>query len=186
MDKRKVAAKKRYEAAHDELLEAGENLLSNELLTELSLNSITNLTKISKTTIYEHFDSFNMFLAGVIGHVYKKMTTQYREKLQDDPKENIKTMFIDYREFLYKNFILGKNIYAAFVLLSDTDDFPEIDIYKELVEELNKLGLNNNEKNEFLKKFNFSIDDFRIDMANKNRTNINLLIHDLTLYLENY
>jgi len=46
--------------------------------------------------------------------------------------------------------------------------------------------LNNNEKNEFLKKFNFSIDDFRIDMANKNRTNINLLIHDLTLYLENY
>ena len=29
MDKRKVAAKKRYEAAHDELLEAGENLLSN-------------------------------------------------------------------------------------------------------------------------------------------------------------
>ena len=97
MDKRKVAAKKRYESAHDELLEAGENLLSNELLTELSLNSITNLTKISKTTIYEHFDSFNMFLAGVINHVYKKMTTQYREKLQDDPKENIKTMNINYR-----------------------------------------------------------------------------------------
>ena len=59
-------------------------------------------------------------------------------------------------------------------------------MYEDLVEELNKLGLNNNEKNVFLKKFNFSIDDFRIDMANKNRTNINLLIHDLTLYLENY
>lgn len=186
MDKRKIAAKKRYEAAHDELLEAGENLLSNELLTELSLNSITNLTKISKTTIYEHFDSFNMFLAGVINHIYKKMTTQYREKLQDDPKENIKTMFIDYREFLYKNSILGKNIYAAFVLLAGTDDFPNIDLYEDLSEALNKLGLNNNEKNVFLKKFNFSIDDFRIDISNKNRTNINLLIHDLTLYLENY
>ena len=186
MDKRKVAAKKRYEAAHDELLTAGENLLNNELLTELSLNSITNITKISKTTIYEHFDSFNMFLGSVISHVYKNMTVEYRKKLQDEPKENIKTMFIDYREFLYKNSILGKNIYAAFVLLSDTDEFPEMDIYEDLKIELHKLGLNNNEKNVFLKKFNFSIDDFRIDMANKNRTNINLLIHDLTLYLENY
>ena len=114
-----------------------------------------------------------MFLAGVIDHVYKKMTTQYREKLQDDPKENIKTMFIDYREFLYKNSILGKNIYAAFVLLAGTDDFPNIDLYEDLSEALNKLGLNNNEKNVFLKKFNFSIDDFRIDISNKNRTNIN-------------
>jgi len=186
MDKRKVAAKKRYAAAHDELLTAGENLLNNELLTELSLNSIANISKISKTTIYEHFDSFNMFLVSVIGHVYEIMTVQYREKLQDEPKENIKTMFIDYREFLYKNSTLGKNIYAAFVLLSDTDQFPEIDLYEDLKIELNKLGFNNTEKNVFLKKFNFSIDDFRIDMTNNNTANIDLLIHDLTLYLENY
>ena len=74
MDKRKVVAKNKYESVHEELLEVGTKLLSSDRLTEISLNSISEYTNISKTTIYEHFNSsFNVFLSEVILHVWKKI-----------------------------------------------------------------------------------------------------------------
>ncbi len=72
MDKRKVIAKNRYEEIHYELLEVGEKLLNTKRLTRIWLNSINEYTDISKTTIYEHFHSFEEFLSDVIKHVYKK------------------------------------------------------------------------------------------------------------------
>ena len=66
MDKRKVIAKNRYEEIHYELLEVGEKLLNTKRLTQISLNSIKEYTDISKTTIYEHFHSFEEFLSDVI------------------------------------------------------------------------------------------------------------------------
>ena len=68
MDKRKIIAKNRYEEIHYELLEVGEKLLNTKRLTQISLNSINEYTNISKTTIYEHFHSFEEFLSDVIKH----------------------------------------------------------------------------------------------------------------------
>ena len=186
MDKRKIVAKKRFENVHKELLGVGEKLLNTKNLTEITLNSITDYTEVSKTTIYEHFTSLDSFLAGVVQHVYEKMTSEFRSKKEGDPKQNIKTMFIDYKEFVYKNPNLGKNIYASFVMLSGSDKFPKINLYEDLEKELDMLGLDNEEKKIFLKKFNFSIDDFRNDLENGNTANIDLLINDLTFYLEKY
>ena len=74
MDKRKLVAKNKYDSVHNELLEVGVRLLSSERLTEISLNTISEYTNVSKTTIYEHFNSsFNAFLSEVIIHVGKKI-----------------------------------------------------------------------------------------------------------------
>ena len=71
-------------------------------------------------------------------------------------------------------------------MLSGSDKLPKINFYEYLEKELDMLGLDNKEKNIFLKKFNFSIDDFRNDLENGNTANIDLLINDLTFYLEKY
>ena len=186
MDKRKIVAKKRFEKVHKELLEVGEKLLNTKNLTEITLNSITDYTEVSKTTIYEHFTSLDSFLAGVVQHVYEKMISEFRSKKEGDPKQNIKTMFIDYKEFVYKNPNLGKNIYASLLMLSGSDKLPKINFNEYLEKELDMLGLDNKEKKIFLKKFNFSIDDFRNDLENGNTASIDLLINDLTFYLEKY
>ena len=78
MDKRKLVAKNKYDSVHNELLEVGIRLLSSERLTEISLNTISEYTNVSKTTIYEHFSSsFNAFLSEVIIHVGKKIQNIY-------------------------------------------------------------------------------------------------------------
>jgi len=187
MDKRKVIAKNRYEEIHHELLEVGEKLLNTKRLTQISLNSIKEYTDISKTTIYEHFHSFEQFLSDVIKHVYKKRRQSYLEKLQDKPKENIKTIFKVWTEFTYENFTLGRNIYAAYILLAGKYNFQLMGgVYKDLDLELEKLGFSNKEREEFIGKFYFSIDELIIDLENENKNNINSKINDLILYLDNY
>ena len=191
MDKRKVIAKNRYEEIHYELLEVGEKLLNTKRLTQISLNSINEYTDISKTTIYEHFHSFEEFLSDVIKHVYKKRRQSYLEKLQDKPKENIKTIFKVWAEFTYENFTLGRNIYAAYILLAGKYNFQLMGgVYKDLDMELEKLGFSNKEREEFIGKFYFSIDELIIDVENENKNNINSrindVINDLILYLDNY
>lgn len=186
MDKRKLVAKKRFEDVHSELLSVGEKLLNTKNLTGITLNSITDYTEISKTTIYEHFSSLDIFLAGVIEHVYEKMTSQFRQKKGGDPKQNILTMFNDYRDFIYKNPTLGKNIFSSFIMLSGSDSFPKINLYLDLEKELDMLGLDYKEKKIFLKEFNFSMEAFIEDLQNGDESNIDLLINDLTFYLETY
>ena len=186
MDKRKVIAKNRYEEIHYELLEVGEKLLNTKRLTQISLNSINEYTNISKTTIYEHFHSFEEFLSDVIKHVYKKRRQSYLEKLQDEPKENIKTIFKVWTEFTYENFTLGRNIYAAYILLAGKYNFQLMGVYEDLDMELEKLGFSNKERKEFIGKFYFSIDELIIDLENENKNIINSKINDLILYLDNY
>ena len=186
MDKRKIIAKNRYEEIHYELLEVGEKLLNTKRLTQISLNSINEYTNISKTTIYEHFHSFEEFLSDVIKHVYKKRRQSYLEKLQDEPKENIKTIFKVWTEFTYENFTLGKNIYAAYILLAGKYNFQLMGVYEDLDMELEKLGFSNKERKEFIGKFYFSIDELIIDLENENKNNINSKINDLIQYLDNY
>tara|TARA_B100001769_G_C21914535_1_gene493395 strand:- start:102 stop:290 length:189 start_codon:yes stop_codon:yes gene_type:complete len=59
-------------------------------------------------------------------------------------------------------------------------------VYKDLDLELEKLGLSNKEREEFIGKFYFSIDELIIDLENENKNNINSKINDLILYLDNY
>ena len=187
MDKRKVIAKNRYEEIHYELLEVGEKLLNTKRLTQISLNSINEYTYISKTTIYEHFHSFEEFLSDVIKHVYKKRRQSYLEKFQDEPKENIKTIFRVWTEFTFENFTLGRNIYAAYILLAGKYNFQLMGVYEDLNMELEKLGFSNKEKEEFIGKFYYSIDEWiSLGMENENKNNINSKINDLILYLDNY
>ena len=59
-------------------------------------------------------------------------------------------------------------------------------VYKDLDMELEKLGFSNKEREEFIGKFYFSIDDLIVDLENENKNNINSKINDLILYLDNY
>ena len=58
--------------------------------------------------------------------------------------------------------------------------------YEDLDMELEKLGFSNKEREEFIGKFYFTIDELIIDMENENKNNINSKINDLILYLDNY
>ena len=116
----------------------------------------------------------------------KKRKQNYVEKLQDKPKENIKTIFKAWTEFTYENFTLGKNIYAAYILLAGKNNFQLMGVYEDLNMELEKLGFSNKEREEFIGKFYFSIDELIIDIENENKNNINSKINELILYLDNY
>jgi len=59
-------------------------------------------------------------------------------------------------------------------------------VYEDLDMELEKLGFSNKEREEFIGKFYFSIDELIIDLGNENKNNINSKINDLILYLDNY
>tara|TARA_X000001036_G_scaffold224969_1_gene210508 strand:- start:56 stop:241 length:186 start_codon:yes stop_codon:yes gene_type:complete len=59
-------------------------------------------------------------------------------------------------------------------------------VYEDLNMELEKLGFSNKEREEFIGKFYFSIDELIIDIENGNRNIINSKINDLILYLDNY
>ena len=108
MDKRKIVAKKRFENVHKELLGVGEKLLNTKNLTEITLNSITDYTEISKTTIYEHFTSFDSFLAGVVQHVDEKMASEFRSKKGDDQNRILKLYSMTIENLFIKTLILEK------------------------------------------------------------------------------
>lgn len=57
IDKREVRAWQKFDKVHIELLEAGVELLSEKAISSLTLNSLAKYTDISKTSIYNHFNS---------------------------------------------------------------------------------------------------------------------------------
>ena len=121
--------------------------------------------------------------AAKAGFATKKEIDKEIKKL----KENIKTIFKVWTEFTYENFTLGRNIYAAYILLAGKYNFQLMGgVYKDLDMELEKLGFSNKEREEFIGKFYFSIDELIIDLENENKNNINSKINDLILYLDNY
>ena len=183
MDKRKLVAKNKYESVHEELLEVGTKLLSSERLTEISLNSISEYTNISKTTIYEHFNSsFNVFLSEVILHVWKKIRKIYYGKTNDDPISNILLIFRTWHEFNFENLLLARNIYASYILFVDTEYFPITNVLTDIEAELSKLNFNAEDTKEIIRIFYISVDEI---LGNPDVRNIDNVMEDIQLFLNN-
>ena len=183
MDKRKIVAKNKYESVHEELLEVGTKLLSSERLTEISLNSISEYTNISKTTIYEHFNSsFNVFLSEVILHVWKKIREIYYGKTNEDPISNILLIFRTWHEFNFKNLLLARNIYASYILFVDTEYFPITNVLTDIEAELSKLNFNAEDTKEIIRIFYISVDEI---LGNPDVRNIDNVMKDIQLFLNN-
>ena len=181
MDQRRVVAKNKYESVHEELLEVGSKLLSNEILTDISLNSISEYTNISKTTIYEHFDSsFNKFLLQVIEYTWNRIQLIYSDRLSDDPIKNISTIFQTWHQFNHENLILTRNIYASYILFSDTEYFPVLKILIDIDKELKKLNLNQKDAYELFRIFYVRIDEL---IVNPKIKNVDKLTEDIENYL---
>ena len=183
MDKRKLVAKNKYESVHEELLEVGTKLLSSERLTEISLNSISEYTNISKTTIYEHFNSsFNVFLSEVILHVWKKIRKIYYGKTNEDPISNILLIFRTWHEFNFENLLLARNIYASYILFVDTEYFPITNVLTDIEAELSKLNFNAEDTKEIIRIFYISVDEI---LGNPDVRNIDNVMEDIQLFLNN-
>ena len=183
VDKRKLVAKNKYESVHEELLEVGTKLLSSERLTEISLNSISEYTNISKTTIYEHFNSsFNVFLSEVILHVWKKIRKIYYGKTNEDPISNILLIFRTWHEFNFENLLLARNIYASYILFVDTEYFPITNVLTDIEAELSKLNFNAEDTKEIIRIFYISVDEI---LGNPDVRNIDNVMEDIQLFLNN-
>ncbi len=182
VDKRRIVAQNKYENVHKELLEVGSKLLSNERLTDISLNSLSEYTNISKTTIYEHFDSsFNNFLSQVIEHSWKKIKLIYNDKLSNNPTENILTIFGTWHEYNQKNILLTRNIYASYILFADTHYFPVLEILVDIDNELKKIKHNEKNTYELFRIFYVRIDEI---IVNPNIKNEDKLLKELENYLK--
>ena len=181
MDKRKLVAKNKYDSVHDELLEVGTRLLSSERLTEISLNTISDYTNVSKTTIYEHFSSsFNAFLSEVIIHVGKKIQNIYRENLSQDPSSNTLLIFRTWYEFNFKNIMLMRNIYASYILLVETEYFPITPVLIDIEKQLKDLEFSMKNMKEIVRIFYVSVDDI---LGNPDVKKIDHVMKDIEQYL---
>ena len=181
MDKRKLVAKNKYEAVHEELLEVGTKLLSSERLTEISLNSISEYTNISKTTIYDHFNSsFNVFLSEVIIHVGKKIQNIYTENLSQDPSSNTLLIFRTWYEFNFTNIMLMRNIYASYILLVDTEHFPITPVLIDIENQLKDLEFSMKNMKEIVRIFYVSVDEI---FGNPDVKKIDHVMKDIEKYL---
>ena len=165
--------------------ECSRNYYSNILYGELfcSLNSISEYTNISKTTIYEHFNSsFNVFLSEVILHVWKKIRKIYYGKTNDDPISNILLIFRTWHEFNFENLLLARNIYASYILFVDTEYFPITNVLTDIEDELSKLNFNDEDIKEIIRIFYISVDEI---LGNPDVRNIDNVMKDIELFLNN-
>lgn len=181
MDKRKLVAKNKYDSVHEELLEVGTRLLSSEMLTEISLNTISDYTNVSKTTIYEHFSSsFNAFLSEVIIHVGKKIQNIYTENLSQDPSSNTLLIFRTWYEFNFTNIMLMRNIYASYILLVDTEHFPITPVLIDIENQLKDLEFSMKNMKEIVRIFYVSVDEI---FGNPDVKKIDHVMKDIEKYL---
>ena len=181
MDKRKLVAKNKYDSVHNELLEVGIRLLSSERLTEISLNTISEYTNVSKTTIYEHFSSsFNAFLSEVIIHVGKKIQNIYIENLSQDASSNTLLIFRTWYEFNFTNIMLMRNIYASYILLVDTEYFPITPVLIDIEKQLKDLEFSMKNMKEIVRIFYVSVDDI---LGKPDLKKIDHVMKDIEQYL---
>ena len=157
MDKRLQIGKEKYDKVHNELLEKGIDLLSQILLIDASLSKLSDLVQVSKTTIYEHFQSsYQKFLSEVLSYSRDKLRTEYLKNFDDNPAKNIVTIYEIWHDEIYKNKLFTINCYAAYILLKDTDLLPKPLIVRDLTEQLTLLEATDDEKEEFLNQFFYS------------------------------
>jgi AcrR family transcriptional regulator len=157
VDKRIQIAKEKYDNVHSDLLKEGINLLSEIELVNASLSKLSNYVGVSKTTIYEHFQSsFPKFLSEVLIYSRDKLRNKYLNKFGDDPLNNIVTLFNEWHEEILKNELFTKNAYAAYMLLKDTKLMPKPLMANDLHEQLSKLKIDKNQIDDFMAQYFYS------------------------------
>ena len=95
VDARVLRAQEKYDEVHKELIEAGIKLLSIKPISSLSLNSLAEYTEVSKTSIYNHFNSSPEHLYyDILVHCRNYMLEIFNDTSPEDPKQKIIYLFI--------------------------------------------------------------------------------------------
>ena len=119
VDERVVRAQQKYDEVHRELLEAGIKLLSTKPISSLSLNSLAKYTKVSKTSIYNHFNSSpELFYYDLLVHLRNYVLNEFNQNEPDDPKEKIVYFYEIYIKLMKENKILCLNLYSQFFIVN--------------------------------------------------------------------
>jgi AcrR family transcriptional regulator len=119
LDKREVRAWQKFDKVHIELLEAGKELLSEKPISSLTLNGLSKYTDISKTSIYNHFNSSTeQFYYDLIVYLRNTMLDEFTKNAPSNPKEKIKFLFVIYLKLMKDNEVLCLNVYAQYFIVN--------------------------------------------------------------------
>ncbi|MDG1202155.1 MAG: TetR/AcrR family transcriptional regulator [Candidatus Actinomarina sp.] len=119
VDERVVRAQQKYEEVHEELLKAGIKLLSTKPISSLSLNSLAEYTKVSKTSIYNHFNSSpEHFYYDLLVYLRNYVLNEFNKNEPDDPKEKVVYFYEIYIKLMKENKILCLNLYSQYFIVN--------------------------------------------------------------------
>ena len=142
VDERVVRAQQKYDKVHKELLEAGIKLLSTKPISSLSLNSLAAYTDVSKTSIYNHFNSSpEHFYYDILVYCRNYMLEIFNNTAPKDSKQKIIYFYEIYIEMLKSNVILCLNLYSQFFIVNNK---ARVKLFrnKYLVSLLEEIGIN--------------------------------------------
>ena len=104
VDARVIRAQEKYDEVHKELIEAGIKLLSIKPISSLSLNSLAEYTEVSKTSIYNHFNSSpEHFYYDILVHCRNYMLEIFNDTSPEDPKQKIIYFYYAENKSSYQN-----------------------------------------------------------------------------------
>ena len=120
VDARVIRAQEKYDEVHKELIEAGIKLLSIKPISSLSLNSLAEYTEVSKTSIYNHFNSSpEHFYYDVLVHCRNYMLDFFNDTAPKDSKQKIIYFYEIYIDMLKSNTVLCLNLYSQFFIVNN-------------------------------------------------------------------
>ena len=106
VDARVIRAQEKYDEVHKELIEAGIKLLSIKPISSLSLNSLAEYTEVSKTSIYNHFNSSpEHFYYDILVYCRNYMLEIFNDTSPEDPKP---VSILGLRSYINSTFVLDK------------------------------------------------------------------------------
>lgn len=119
VDERVVRAQQKYDEVHKELLEAGVKLLSTKPISSLSLNSLAEYTNVSKTSIYNHFNSSpEHFYYDILVYCRNYVLNVFNENEPSDSKQKIIYFYEVYIKLMKENKILSINLYSQYFIVN--------------------------------------------------------------------
>ena len=145
IDKREVRAWQKFDKVHIELLEAGVELLSEKAISSLTLNSLAKYTDISKTSIYNHFNSSpEQFYYDLIVYLRNHLLDEFTKNAPSDPREKIKFLFEIYLKLMKDNEVLCLNVYSQYFIVNHKASYK---LFKNQVVAslLNEMGIDDEE-----------------------------------------
>jgi hypothetical protein len=152
VDERVVRAQQKYDEVHRELLEAGVKLLSTKPMSSLSLNSLAEYTNVSKTSIYNHFNSSpDHFYYDILVFSRNYVLKEFNESKPSDSKQKIIYFYEVHIKLMKENKILCLNLYSQYFIVNYKARF-KLFQNKVLAQLLEEIGIKDKEivKNLFL------------------------------------